>query len=329
MALTLPIYKRNNTFVLHLRVEGKQIKRSLGTLEPSLAKVRAMQLLGMLLSQAGALAPPSAKAWNAAPALTPSVSMMGLDPSSAEFAVSDQGWGLALSQETQTLQVITPIEPQAIARRTHELPTFFAPKKALVDAENYKLARIFGQYIEVRKIKDVTKLDYGIYAKEITPFFKNKDIRLLTEADVNALINHLRIELKNDARTVDNKVGFLRAVINYLIKQGVFFGANPASAKNLVSKRERRQSGTKPIAYNDLKSIFGDERFAKMRHKKPAIYLIVMVGLVTGMRVSSVARLQAIDLKVSMSGTHYVESVVTKRSLAIATSQFLRLCLTH
>jgi len=45
MALTLPIYKRNNTFVLHLRVAGRQIKRSLGTLDPNLAKLRAMQLM--------------------------------------------------------------------------------------------------------------------------------------------------------------------------------------------------------------------------------------------------------------------------------------------
>mgnify|MGYP000325991098 FL=1 len=44
-----------------------------------------------------------------------------------------------------------------------------------------------------------------------------------------------------------------------------------------------------------------------MRDEKPNIYLIVMTGLVTGMRVSSVGRLTAADLKISMKGTHYID----------------------
>ena len=48
MTLSLPIYKRGNTFVLHIRIAGRQIKRSLATNDPSLAKLRAMQLLGQI-----------------------------------------------------------------------------------------------------------------------------------------------------------------------------------------------------------------------------------------------------------------------------------------
>ena len=48
MALTLPIYKRGNTFVLHIRIDGRQIKRSLATNDAALAKLRAMQLLGQI-----------------------------------------------------------------------------------------------------------------------------------------------------------------------------------------------------------------------------------------------------------------------------------------
>ena len=50
MALTLPIYKRGNTFVLHIRIAGRQIKRSLATNDTSLAKLRAMQLLGQIVT---------------------------------------------------------------------------------------------------------------------------------------------------------------------------------------------------------------------------------------------------------------------------------------
>ncbi len=48
MSLTLPIYKRGNTFVLHIRIAGRQIKRSLATNDAALAKLRAMQLLGQI-----------------------------------------------------------------------------------------------------------------------------------------------------------------------------------------------------------------------------------------------------------------------------------------
>ncbi len=295
MALTLPIYKRGNTYVLHIRIGGRQIKRSLATNDTSLAKLRAMQLLGQIT--ADRLGQASEKQKFAAPP------MQLIDPAELTGIVETEG----LSNRSQHLNVVKPIPAQALARHAHVLPTFFTPKKALEDASLFKIARVFSEYIAVKKIKEVTKVDYASYAKDITPFFKNRDIRTLTERDVSELILHLRTELGNDPRTIDNKVGFLRAVINHLVKNGQFFGVNPAAAKNLVSKRERRQSGTKPIAYNDIKAIFGDSRFAKLRLEKPNIYLIVMTGLVTGMRVSSIGRLTSADLKISMQGTPYID----------------------
>ena len=45
MALTLPIYKRGDTFVIHVRIFGKQIKRSLKTGDPVVAMARASHLM--------------------------------------------------------------------------------------------------------------------------------------------------------------------------------------------------------------------------------------------------------------------------------------------
>lgn len=317
MALTLPIYKRHNTFVLHLRVAGRQIKRSLGTLDPNLAKLRAIQLIGQMASNAALLpytdwgqgmqfgqAPSALTEGGLFPTgLRPPLPLVAENPAQLWSAPT----GIAAGNAENPIDIVEPLDAQTLVRQSHMLPTLFAPKKALADADKFKMARVFGEYISVRRICEVTKVDYKTYAKEITPFFKNRDIRRLTEADVSALILHLRTTMGNDARTVDNKIGFLRAVINHLKKLGQFSGSNPASAKNLVSKRERRQSGTKPIGYNDLKSIFGDSRFAKLREVKPSIYLIVMTGLVTGMRVSSLGRLGPDELKVSMKGTPYID----------------------
>lgn len=295
MSLSLPIYKRGKTFVLHIRIAGRQIKRSLATNDPALAKLRAMQLLGQITTDRLGQGAEKHK-FSATP-----IQLEVLREASTDVPCESP-----ISNESSP-PVLIPIPAQAVARNAHVLPTFFTPKKALEDASLFKMARVFGEYISVKKIKEVTKVDYASYAKDITPFFKNRDIRTLTERDVSELILHLRKEQGNDPRTIDNKIGFLRAVINHLSKNGQFYGVNPAAAKNLVSKRERRQSGTKPIAYNDLKAVFGDSQFAKMRSEKPNIYLIVMTGLVTGMRVSSVGRLTAADLKISMKGTHYID----------------------
>lgn len=46
--LSLPVYLRGGTFYFHTRINGQQVKRSLRTGDPLLAKLRAVQLLGVL-----------------------------------------------------------------------------------------------------------------------------------------------------------------------------------------------------------------------------------------------------------------------------------------
>jgi hypothetical protein len=45
MALSLPIYFLGNTYVVHFRVQGTQIKRTLRTADPRIAKLRALKLM--------------------------------------------------------------------------------------------------------------------------------------------------------------------------------------------------------------------------------------------------------------------------------------------
>lgn len=320
MSLSLPIYKRGNKFVLHMRISGKQIKRSLNTSDPAVARVRGIQLLNEIMQNVLPVESSKFKRQFT----TFSNSHVGSSWDSIQVAHTQYAPGVvAAPLESARLSVApdhliegrppsdairsSSNEPQQLLRLAHQIPTVFVPRTALPDQDKFKMAVVFSHYIAVKKIREVTKVDYASYSKDLVPFFKNRDIRSLCEQDVSDLILHLRVELGNDPRTVDNKVGFLRAVINHLIKHGQFAAANPAAAKNLVSKRERRQSGTKPIAYNDLKVIFGSKDFAKLRLTNQSIYLIVMTGLCTGMRVSSIARLSPTDLKVSMKGATYID----------------------
>jgi integrase len=56
-----------------------------------------------------------------------------------------------------------------------------------------------------------------------------------------------------------------------------------------------------------LATVFGGPEFLAFKRERPELYLVVMTGLVTGMRVSSVCRLKAKDLKVCVQGTPYID----------------------
>lgn len=151
MALTLPIYKRGNTFVLHIRIAGRQIKRSLATNDAALAKLRAMQLLGQITTdRLGQVA--DKQKFSAPP-----IKLEALRELSSGVPCESP-----ISNELSP-PVLIPIPAQAVARNAHVLPTFFTPKKALEDAALFKMARVFGEYIAVKKIKEVTKVDYASY----------------------------------------------------------------------------------------------------------------------------------------------------------------------
>lgn len=58
---------------------------------------------------------------------------------------------------------------------------------------------------------------------------------------------------------------------------------------------------------NDLKAVFGRPEFKNIQKAHPAFYLLLRLGLITGMRVSSAAALQEWQLKVTIDGTHYID----------------------
>lgn len=170
---------------------------------------------------------------------------------------------------------------------------------ALADAQR--------DFIAVAAISEGTRVDYTSYAKQINAFWPAKHVHEITSEEILRFITHLRTVRKNSPSTVDNKVGFLRVVINHVRKMGSYEGGNTASEKNLMSKRQKKKAGAKPYRYNDLVTVFGGPEFAAFKLERPELYLVQMTGLVTGMRVSSVCTLKRKDLKKSLAGTPYID----------------------
>jgi hypothetical protein len=157
MHIQFPVYRRGNTLVLHVRIAGRQIKRSLRTLDPNLAKVRATQLLGQLMAGELASTQPATHAW----------SQMNTQASDAathkDFLTPELA--LAVSCGAQ----ITPAESTSTSKPPNSLMGRRVPK--LPDHEKHVLAAVFAEYAQIKKLRKVTQNDYASYAKEMVQFW--------------------------------------------------------------------------------------------------------------------------------------------------------------
>ena len=176
MQLQFPVYRRGNTLVLHVRIAGRQVKRSLRTLDPNLAKVRATQLLGQLMAGEFAANQPAAHAW----------SMAALDTGNAspQLAALTPEQALAASYGVGNAPPLT--RPEHVPRRRGLVP---GPIH-LPDHEKHQLAAVFQEYRQIKKLRKVTQNDYASYAKEMVEFWGNRDIRSLAERDISNFIAH-------------------------------------------------------------------------------------------------------------------------------------------
>ncbi|MGV0958468.1 MAG: tyrosine-type recombinase/integrase [Limnohabitans sp.] len=296
MAYNLPIYKRGNNFVVHIRVFGKQFKRSLKTTDPVVAAMRASQLLAHLetmfknpnVRNFGWIADFNSGVFSAEPGDDSEDFRKGM------AALENASKAILAAKNAEHAAATSPNVPAS-------LPIVSEPKSQLV------IKNMMDEYIQNAQLKPVTKTDYESYAKQIDAYWPKKLLADLTDQDVTTFISHLRSHEKNSGRTVDNKVGFLRAVFNYAKKFREYEDGNPAECKNLVSKKQKRNAGAKRYGYNDLATVFGGEKFYAFCQNQRSLYWVTMIGLITGMRVSSVCSLKRSDLKISIDNTPHID----------------------
>ena len=293
MAYNFPIYKRGGTFVVHVRIFGKQIKRSLKTGDPAVAMARASRFMAEFQRMKDK-------------SLTHGWEIdLATGKMSAEPGQDSEDMRKTVETMAQTGVLGRMLEFQA------SLKDAFATSAPVplpaTPITSKELSAALSDFIEVSSIGATTKGDYESYAKQLNEFWPGKQLHEITDAEVARFIKYLRTAVGNSARTVDNKVGFLRAAFNHADKMGAYKGSNPAAEKNLVSKKQKKNSGAKSYRYNDLATVFGGKEFIEFKVQRPELYLVVMTGLVTGMRVSSVCRLKLKDLKVCVKGTPYID----------------------
>lgn len=285
MPIHLPIYLRGGVYTLHTRINGKQVKRSLRTDDRHVATIRAIHLLE------GLVMPP-----------IPDFNDLLKAAQNGKKYELDLARGIAKADgpedHKRMMQAIRamPKPLTATAQST-------APAKT---TSTLTLAGLKKKFFSFRDhLTEATRIDYSTNVAEFDALFPGLTLDKITDDVITSYIEKLKSG-GNSGKTVDKKVSCVRSMFNFAIKQKLFSGTNPASDRRLAPK-SKGSAGQKPFLENDLKSIFDRDEFIKFGQSSPAAHLIIRLGLITGMRVSSAAGLSEGQLKTTIDKTHYID----------------------
>jgi integrase len=156
------------------------------------------------------------------------------------------------------------------------------------------------------KHSEPTKSAYRGTASEFATLLKNPNVTDVTKTDVTTYIEWLSTK-KTNPRTIDNKTANLRSLINYAKKNGYFFDENPASGRNILTKKQKLNSDAPTWEYAQIKQFFGSENFRVLQKTDPDLYYICVLGVLTGVRVSALATIKKQDLQATQTGCKFIK----------------------
>ncbi|OXI48265.1 hypothetical protein CFB84_04780 [Burkholderia aenigmatica] len=153
-------------------------------------------------------------------------------------------------------------------------------------------------------LTQATVISYKNTIQEFSSFLKNPIIHSIGVSDVTRYQE--KISLKNSVRTVDNKIGTIRSVFNFAIKQGYFFGKNPAENRSILTKKQRMKQGYAMFEEHEIKAIFASDFFKKAKDDDPDYYYALILGLITGCRVGEITSLTASQFQQTYNENPYI-----------------------
>ena len=98
-----------------------------------------------------------------------------------------------------------------------------------------KLAELVTKFFLMKsQHSETTRYAHQGATAEFAKLLKNPNVTDITQSDITTYIEWLFTK-KTNPRTVDNKIGALRSLINFAKKHGYFFGENPAAGRNILT----------------------------------------------------------------------------------------------
>ena len=160
-------------------------------------------------------------------------------------------------------------------------------------------------------LKQSTNIAYKSVVGEFSQFLKNPLIQNIGVSDVTRYQEYLAGN-KNQSRTIDSKIGTIRLLINFAIKQGYYFEKNPAENRNLLTKKQKMTGGYGIFEEQEISQIFNSHFMKMAKMNDLDYYWTLVLALATGCRISEITSLKAEQFKLSSGGTHYINILDSK-----------------
>ncbi|MDD2933723.1 MAG: tyrosine-type recombinase/integrase [Methylotenera sp.] len=272
--LTLPVYKRNQTYYFHTRYENHQVKRSLNTKDPDIAMIRALELLKVI--------------------------DMTIDLKKIKKYEIDLGRGVFKSNgredHADMMDALSNIDRIGLKVQHISPPAPIHGGVSKKTVTGLRLPEIVEKFFNLKKqLKQATALSYKKTVNEFSGFAGNQYISEYDNSDITRYMEHLATF--NETRTIDSKIGILNTIFNFAIKQGYYFKDNPAADRRLMSKKDRAKNGYGIFEIEEIQKIFAPEHLAIFKQKDPDFYYCILIALITGARSSEITSLESNQLK--------------------------------
>lgn len=278
--LNLPVYLRGTTYYLHTRVGKLQVKKSLHTSDKSIAMLRAVELLKAI---------------------------MKIDLSNIRRYEIDLERGILKADgeddHRRALEALQAIKsaprPPSMGESLEMAPTVSATQSGL------RLLQLLDKFFLLKShLTPATVTSYKNTINEFAKFLKNPIITNIGISDVTRYQES--ISSKNSVRTVDNKIGTIRVLFNFAIKQGYYFEKNPAADRSILTKKQKLKEGWSIFEEPEIQKIYRSEFFSNAKTSDPDYYYVLVLALITGCRINEITSLTRSQFQQNHNGTHFV-----------------------
>lgn len=281
--LNLPVYLRNSSYYFHTRIQGKQFKRSLHTADRQIAIIRASRLLESI--------------------------QMDIDFNNIRKYELDLSRCIAKADSPDDHKRL--MEALALMRENqNQKPQPILKESSLDRATSTKsltLLELLDKYFLLKQVKPATILAHKNTVNEFEKFFKIKCfISEIQIGDITRFQEFLSNK-GNVPRTIDGKIGYIKALLNFAIKQGYLVSQkNPAENMTLLTKRQRLSDGYLIFESEAIKQIFISEYYREQKKSDPDYYYVLLLGLITGCRISEITSLTKSQFQISENNNHMI-----------------------
>lgn len=296
--VSLPVYKRGSVYYLHTRDKNnKQIKISLRTPFLQEARVKAIEILGDVM-----------------------IKKFEVDISAGRFKTDgteeDVKALTAFLKSAEYRDATKRVDRLAIEKEQAKEKTNLEIRER--EAQIPKLSDVLEQMIQFKELKPSTAKSYRERLQKFINIQKDLQVHQVTKEKVlkvqEKLLLSTVLDVKISRRSIDLIIQVVRSVMNFAKDRNYIKDHEIKDIKDLATKQEKKKNSYKNYTQSEIEKII--EEFEKEKSEKKGLkqknifkrfYVVFLLSLLTGARVSEVAGLKVGDIKRDAKNRPYFE----------------------